>query len=272
MTRRTGLTAAAIFLLATLLLQVPVDAATGPYKVHHFNMWARRHESTGGLNPATYAKNIIGTSKPMILTYNEICKSQYDTLASHLGSGYSKHFQTVVDDPPSCGSNEDFGIAIFIQGSWQEALSGIYNDQAAGDEVRRYYCIRTTFYAVPLVGCVTHLTNKSDPTASKQAGQLAYRMGLYWGSLYHFAGGDFNMTPTYMRGRTDGAQYWHQQYHESDRTQERFTHDCRATLDQKVDYIFGSNNNTSVASAATLYACAPATSDHKYMIGHYYLN
>lgn len=272
--RRFLVATAVAIVTSVVFAPAPAGAVAGPYTVHQFNMWAKNHLTYGGQNPADFAKAKIGTTQPMILTYNEVCRSQYNSLKTYLGTAYQSTFRVVVAGPPSC-NGEDFGLAIFIRGSSiSETLDGYYGaaNQYPGDETRRYYCIRTVFVAVPLVGCVTHLTNDSESFASRQSGELAYLMGANWGSIHHFAGGDFNMRPSFMRTQTDGAQYWHQQYHEADYTYERWTHSCRTTDLKKFDYIFGGNNNSSVASTATVHACAANTSDHKYIVGSYYLN
>jgi len=216
----------------------------------------------GGLAPATTANYLVALSnpKPLVLTFNEVCGSQYSELYNYLSAqGYQGRFQLTAGGV-NCGTNDGTGIhgnAIFQPGAVVASSSYYYVNRPPTGDVRGLYCLTTSIFGLVRNSCVTHLDNSSSYT-SLQNGEAAWIMTAGIGSTPTKLGGDLNSQSPASWGA----------FNEVDAARAK-TFNAKGTLNQKLDWFFGSKANHTGFGSPSRY-CNAALSDHCALGGIFY--
>jgi endonuclease/exonuclease/phosphatase family metal-dependent hydrolase len=188
-----AIVAAAVALFATL--SVACDTRAAEYRHSHLqaNLCGNACNN-GGAPVVTDLVNSIQSREPHTVTLNEVCENQYNRLRADLPD-YEGEF-----DPTGavCHNGARYGNAILartgltVVGSWELP-------NPAGDELRRLMCLSTQPYeGLPLVICVTHISNESGNIAAQVSTVASILSGLEVpGAL--MVGGDFNANPHDVR-------------------------------------------------------------------------
>jgi hypothetical protein len=166
------------------------------------------------------AANQIRTHVPDVVTLNEICRNDVDTLAAAERAAYPANTVVAVFKPAwnrgtgvsyKCANGQEYGIGIVANAaggySGDASVGGIYADQdTSSAEERAWVCLYITgsYFA-----CTTHLVPNHASIAIKQCKYLmstalpAFR-AAQGGSSPAVMGGDLNMT--YSPGSATSAQ------------------------------------------------------------------
>jgi hypothetical protein len=130
------------------------------------------------------AAGVIRADEPDVVTLNEVCRDDVDTLERSLrgvsGGVVVSAFKAAADrrtaDAYRCLNGQPYGIGLLVhvQTAYRgyTTYSGIYPTQDSSDpEERAWLCLDAigSFYA-----CTTHLANTSPPIALAQCGYLLH--------------------------------------------------------------------------------------------------
>ncbi|ONI76079.1 hypothetical protein ALI144C_35870 [Actinosynnema sp. ALI-1.44] len=158
------------------------------------------------------ASEVIRTSRPQVLSLNEMCSGDIDRLRPAMGPARALFVaaRNLDGTPVLCtGSDEQYGNIIMVSlgfaGTTEE--SGVYAAQyTAPDgigELRSWACLP----AARLSACTTHLSSDNAPTAFAQCKELMGRVAGY--PRPTVVAGDFNLDdacdPGAFERRDDGG-------------------------------------------------------------------
>ncbi|SNS74991.1 Endonuclease/Exonuclease/phosphatase family protein [Asanoa hainanensis] len=141
------------------------------------------------------AAHVIAAERPDVVTLNEICRSDVDTLARALGRGAAVSFQPAIDrrvgDPIQCRDGEPYGIGLLVR----RADDGLGHGDTypiqdpVGPEGRAWLCAPA---ARGFVACTTHLVSTSPLIALAQCRHFFTTVAAgFPGPVV--VGGDFNL-------------------------------------------------------------------------------
>jgi endonuclease/exonuclease/phosphatase family metal-dependent hydrolase len=130
---------------------------------------------------------------PLVLTLNEVCRTQYDLLLQRLHR-YVGSFRATI--PSRCADGSDYGIAVLVRSGGSVELGSWTLTTIDGDEPRAVVCRGLRVYGAtrPLAACATHI----DFHPADRADQLQEiaRIGADLHRRYTVViGGDVNATP-----------------------------------------------------------------------------
>ncbi|MBL7255558.1 endonuclease/exonuclease/phosphatase family protein [Paractinoplanes lichenicola] len=268
---------------------VPSAAATDRIRVLQANicgaqLYRPECPAQGGdtAGPVPYLLNLIPAKRYDVVTLNEICESQYETLKKQLaerGWRMDGRFAAGITDLKTsmwqgryCGVAENgargYGVAVLTSSA---ITSHTPTDlgRPDGDETRQLLCADTSLRGRSLRACVTHLSQHGY-RAGPQAKAIAERPEVAQAEMAVILGGDFNLTPG-----SDGLGHLYRhsggsgQFREiADTTCLWAASPCRggeATQKfEKIDYVFASDCHFEDPYARILDS---GTSDHRFLSG-----
>ncbi|GAB3059322.1 endonuclease/exonuclease/phosphatase family protein [Micromonospora schwarzwaldensis] len=153
------------------------------------------------------AAEVLAAEQPDVVTLNEICRDDVDTLeralaATRPGGRIVGAFQPAGDRPSRaatrCDNDQQYGIGLLARLDARDARSGVYRgtypaQDLADPEERVWLCL----HAAALHACTTHLANTDGAVALAQCAQLlgavvpAIRRGAGYDPTV--LGGDLNL-------------------------------------------------------------------------------
>ena len=260
----TALAAAVIWSLTAVTVQSPsADAASTIVRTFDHNV---RLTSIGAID------YISRTDAPLMITAQEVCRSQYTTLKSRLASrGYTVWGIAGVSNSGPCrsanGTTQDGAISLVasLGSSPGGPVRAFFGPQASGDSTRRgYVCLKSTTYLLTWRLCSTHITPNSVYYAVAQADAMR-NVALYINDRAVIVGGDFSRRPY-----ESGPAAWTNSFSEADGSRNLFTYDIRNRLTKKIDYIFAIRLRTDSGYGAARVGCSiyETTSDHCFIHGY----
>jgi endonuclease/exonuclease/phosphatase family metal-dependent hydrolase len=172
----------------------PVSAASAKVSLLQFNVCGKTcHLGTAVVGDIENAVT-SADPQPLVLTLNEMCRSDYAKLTADLPA-YHGYFQTTL--PRNCADGSDNGDVILVRTSSVTYLGSWALPRPGGGEARMVTCLRTSVSGAsrPLVACVTHIDYHASNTAA-QISAVATRAAGYAPANAVVVGGDFNSTPT----------------------------------------------------------------------------
>jgi hypothetical protein len=188
--------AAAVGLLVTALLlagSTAPPALPQPLRVLQLNLCNSGIAGcyTGRAIPA--AAQIIRDVAPDVVTLNEICEHDVDTLKAAMRGPVVAAFMAAPDRPSGdstrCRTGQAYGIGLLVRlapGPKTTTRSGVYAAQDGNDpEIRVWLCIAAV---KTLTACTTHLAT-SIPIALEQCSELFAQVP----AASVVIGGDFNL-------------------------------------------------------------------------------
>lgn len=261
--------AAVLVIVLGLAYMVGIEAqpaAAGPTLVRTFDHNVKLNR-TGAIN------FISANDPPLIITAQEVCRSQYDSLKSALQSrGYTVWGLATVSSSFPCseiGGGPDGGIIMTasLGSSPGPPLRGYYSAQAPGDTTRRgYVCKDSSFIFLSWWACSTHITPNSASYAVQQSTSMR-NIAFFINDRAVVVGGDFNRKP-WQSGPAD----WANGFAEADSTNNSFTYKnppYGATY-KKIDYIFSMRLRTDAGFGVARVGCGAmqTSSDHCFIHGY----
>lgn len=265
--------AAAILLFSSALTAISLGSSEEPASATHFqqraqavqfNMWGYKGNTSynDGVVDAILSSIDARTTKPLAMSFNEVCRQQYSDLVYHLntirGLGYSA-FQTWTrgqdgTTPVNYGNCVQWGNALFwLGGNTGEFYMGYYANNVAGAEQRNWACAHAAF--PEYWACTTHLIANNVPAAQVQARDYLGRINAKRATgLGMIAMGDLNMPPASV------PSGFYTNYQEADNVADNPSVK-RGTTDggSKVDYIWRANPASIPHDA---YIAPSGASDH----------
>jgi endonuclease/exonuclease/phosphatase family metal-dependent hydrolase len=271
--QRAGRMAAAgagsVFVVAALLLLLlPVSRAhaDSEYKFLQFNMCGSTdHCPNRGstTTPVTAIANSILDFRPIAVTLNEACYTQYAALLQKLrDAGYPMHGHwTTTHSSPSnnCQNDDRYGNVILssvpISGEQEWSLP-----HPGTAETRKLSCVSVALARATKV-CVTHIAAGDDRIKRDQIKTVSDVVNGLRANNAVVIGGDFNVKPdndaldSLYISRYGGGASGH--FDEVDACEARTTqssscnegtHDARLATDPKIDYLFVSDADFNVVS------------------------
>lgn len=247
-----------------------IIALTSGCGVVQYNMCGNVCDSKGENDVINFIK---GGGRPLAITLNEVCKSQYDKMLDALDDyGYRGSFN--ITKPLGCQPNSifllrnDFGNAIFYLGEHIENYYLRYRAQNSDKEIRKAMCIKAKLGDSIYLVCVTHLEN-NEGYAEKQADELLQwikelRSGM--GFPPTIVGGDFNLTPD-----NEVMKKWYATFSEVDGSRHQWTHKSEYCVvycfskTKKIDYIF---YRGLTRKGEAIVEDGAGGSDHRGLFGH----
>jgi endonuclease/exonuclease/phosphatase family metal-dependent hydrolase len=183
-------------IMAVCSISAPAQAAT-TYTFLQFNMCGNvcNDGSTGAVVDAINRSIVNRTPRqPLVVSLNEVCRSQASTLDSQLAN-YTVYFQQ--SGSVTCGNGQPYGNALVFRNGSHTAY-GYQLTTPSSLEQRSMVCVHLS--SPDIAACATHLTNGSSSAAVSarraQAAQVA-SIGQSWAQTVPiFVGGDFNAVPT----------------------------------------------------------------------------
>ncbi len=230
----------------TALWGKPTSASLGvSIPVHELNMCGSRcgPGDASSLPASDLVLWLVASAspRPWFVMLNEVCSAHLtrDFVDGMSSMGYS-HVRTVTDEFPPTTCGDKFGNSMFYlgtaqNGSWEvqyERQNTSVCDIGAGDQCRKFECVRTRTYIGDVVGCNTHL-HYLDSVAEDQADELRRSVLWVYNDYGRFVGGDFNIN---QRSGNGEIASWYANYWEVD-PQARLTFEIM-DLDEKLDYVF----------------------------------
>jgi endonuclease/exonuclease/phosphatase family metal-dependent hydrolase len=178
--------------IAAVVLALSGDVrATGDREtILQFNMCGHAC-NRGGLDVVPPLENSIRDRQPFVVTLNEVCETQYDSLRTAL-SAYQGRF-----DPtgPRCRNGARYGNALLVRSSEVDFVGTWELPNPAQDEPRRLMCVRTRVGdESPVRVCVTHISNEQGNIAAQVTAVASILKDLPAGDAV-ILGGDFNTDP-----------------------------------------------------------------------------
>lgn len=214
----------------------------------------------------------VSNPKPVFITLNEVCQSQYAELVNNRGfnrlaggRGYAYYFSITrtLGLPVACGGA--FGNVLFVKGTPQGApLDVPYVDQDLSGtypETRRVLCERVNVFLI-LTACVTH----TDPDGSHPANQSQEAYNLVqttYAGQRRFLGGDLNTT---------SPPSWPSSYWDIDLLfGMRPTHSIEngQSPTRKIDYSWGDTAHQASVPSGSVACNMWPTSDHCHLSGKF---
>jgi endonuclease/exonuclease/phosphatase family metal-dependent hydrolase len=252
---------AASFLAGTALTGAPPAAAAGTVRVMQFNICGAicNHgviDKAGSDNDVVddVLRRIVDL-RPAVVLLNEVCVGQFERMKSRLDGGpwkMSGVFRAQRDDN-RCRSGDGFGDAVLSAGGISDRKV-LPLPNPAGGEHRAVLCARTTAAGDPVLACVLH-TVTGNPMKGRQVAAAARAINAEASRGAVILGGDFNTTPSGMRGLLD-----------PDRGGRFFDVDPQraATRGDKIDYVLFSRPHFSDPSGGPQ---GSRYSDHDALVG-----
>lgn len=245
------------FKRSNLIMQSP-SPTNLPKKVLQLNLcgnacWTKSDPDAGGVDSrgsvTRMAKvlDAIDNYDPDIVTFNEICYSQYRKIRPDMiARGYSSTYATTTTGG-ACDNFEsawgrNFGDAVFSKGPVPDTQQRYLLPDSTGGEPRQLLCADTKLQGVDCKVCTTHLSNDSM-VRKKQVRTIAQKAKVWVNSTAVIITGDFNAIPS---SSEMGLMYSHsggtgvfQEADESD-TCIPYCRDGEITFrdNKKIDYIF----------------------------------
>lgn len=264
---RRAICAAIVAVLANGVGGMSSAEAGGPLEIdwphHQFNI-AGKTQHNGGLVSANLVHYFVSTAnpKPWVVTLQEVCSTQYTTLASQMGQlGYTARFATTrnFSSPASCSS---YGNAMFLLGS--SAPNGpipsnveeLYS--TSGSEPRKYECQRMTGLLGLYTACNTHIDFQSN-VVDLQSEELHTLMNWFYPNDRRIVGGDFNQV---------SPPPWETDYRDVDPYGSR-TYPVSPSPVARIDYVFGHQAHFPTLRSVWGPYCDSFYSDHCYVAGSY---
>ncbi|MEV4412996.1 endonuclease/exonuclease/phosphatase family protein [Catellatospora sp. NPDC049609] len=242
--------------LAPFVSPAPAQAASVTHVYLHFNMCGNKCNSAGlGVANAVISSINNRNPQPLVVTLNEVCRSQYNHMYGSLAPYYGR-FETTV--PARCADGSDYGIAILLKTSVYSFAGAWWLPEADKPSVedRKVMCLRTTATGggtQPLVACVTHI-DPDSAVSDNQIQAVSDYVEPLWSGNHVMVGGDFNVTPKSSRINPMYSNQYSPAgngiFNEADRptTWSRNTDGCACATNeyttdsvltpQKIDYIF----------------------------------
>ncbi|GIF62385.1 hypothetical protein Ais01nite_04200 [Asanoa ishikariensis] len=162
------------------------------------------------------AAHVIAAERPDVVTLNEICRDDVDTLARAVGPSAAVSFQPAIDrrvgDPIHCRDGEPYGIGLLVRRPTDRMGHGdTYPIQdPVGPEGRAWLCAPA---ARGFIACTTHLVSTSPLIALAQCRHFFTTVATAFPGPV-VVGGDFNLgdlstcLPTaYADGSDGGLQH-----------------------------------------------------------------
>lgn len=184
-----------------------------PKKVLHLNIcgnvcWTPSDPDGGGVDSrgsVSRMSNVlaaIDNYDPDVVTFNEICYSQYRTIRPDMiARGYSSTYASTTTgggcDNFDSSWGTGFGDALFSKGPVPNTQQRYVLPNAAGVEERQLLCADTKVQGVDCKVCTTHLSN--DQTYRTQEVQAIANLAANWINNQNkpvIITGDFNAIPT----------------------------------------------------------------------------
>ena len=223
--------------------------------------------------------------RPMTISVNEVCNSQYIGLRDGLAAyGYNRA-RTITDSSSTDCQGESQSNVVFSIGTLQSTYFYTYGAQASADtsrgENRKYVCVRMDVFA-QLAACSTHLHNTSElETATRrvkhaQSDEAIFVTNSQFSTRWRFVGGDFNFPPDelYPTTSTRAMDVWYASYWEAaGRLFSTGTHETNSVSHLKIDYVWmdkshGSANPEPSENRFLIFASEPV-SDHALVVGRF---
>ncbi|MQA07994.1 MAG: endonuclease/exonuclease/phosphatase family protein [Pseudonocardiaceae bacterium] len=186
--------AAATMLPATASAEDTKDNAATQVKVLQLNIChsgvADCYSGDDSLNKAV---EVIGETKPQVLSVNEACSGDVATLKQAMGAAKAKFVAAQRSDGSAvkCENGEEYGNVIMVADEFNTGTpaTGVYNDQDNGNEKRVWACLP----AGKLSACTTHLSSDDGDVALKQCKALLGRATDYAQRGPVVVSGDMNL-------------------------------------------------------------------------------
>lgn len=182
-----------------------------PKKVMHLNIcgnvcWGATDADGGGVDSrgsvSRMAKVLaaIDNYDPDIVTFNEICYSQYrnirpDMIARGYGCTYASTTTGGACDNFDNSWGTGFGDAIFSKGPVPNVQQTYILPDSTGGEPRQLLCTDTKLQGVDCKVCTTHLSNNTQ-VRMKQVKTIANKAAAWIPNTPLIITGDFNAIPT----------------------------------------------------------------------------
>ncbi len=179
MAGRVLATMACLAVVATMLTG-SAGAARGtgtPVRVLQMNLCGSGIAECYTGRSVTEAASVIRAQAPDVVTLNEICQSDVDSLRHAMAGTVVTAFRAAGDrrtgGPFRCRDGQPYGIGLLARGTAYGIDSGLYPEQDSGDpEERAWLCAALDGFTA----CTTHLANTSATVASGQCRYLLARV------------------------------------------------------------------------------------------------
>lgn len=159
---------------------------------------------------AIHIKGLLNNWSSQTGSFQEMCRTTFDQLRSQLGYGSwdGEFFHTAPAPISDCGTNRDWGVAIFVKASIFSNVYAVYLDDAGEDRV--LFCGNATHFSGFRL-CTTHL-DPSGPPAQVQDVADSSRYWILDEDAAYILGGDFNIDVSYGTTCTNANRmapmYW----------------------------------------------------------------
>lgn len=180
--------------------EAPLSSVLGTGRLHgiSFNVCdqvGQTYCASPSTAKATHIKGILNSWSAQVASFQEMCRTTFDSLRSQLGYGSwdGEFYRTISAPEGRCGSNRDWGVAIFVKAS---IFSNVYEVKLYDvGEDRVLFCGNATHFSGFRL-CTTHLDQSGPP----QQVQDVADSSLYWildRDAAYILGGDFNIDVSY---------------------------------------------------------------------------
>ena len=157
-------------------------------------------DTRGSVTRMAKVLDAIDNYDPDIVTFNEICYSQYRKIRPDMiARGYSSTYATTTTGG-ACDNfdkawGRNFGDAVFSKGPVPNTQQRYLLPDSTGGEPRQLLCADTKLQGVDCKVCTTHLSNDSM-VRKKQVRTIAQKANVWVNSTAVIITGDFNAIPS----------------------------------------------------------------------------
>lgn len=228
---------------------------------------------------------IRANPRPMTISLNEVCNSQYIGLVGGLATYGYTGARTITDTATSDCQGESQSNVVFATGTFQSSYVYTYTAQAPSDtqrgESRKLVCLRMNVFAL-LAACSTHLTGSPATWSGtrrvrhSQSDEAIFVTNSQFSTRWRYFGGDFNFPPDelYPNTSTRAMDIWYASYWEAaGRLFSTGTHETYEPSGLKLDYVWMDKGHGSAnpdpAETRYLFFAGDRVSDHYLLVGRF---
>jgi hypothetical protein len=139
------------------------------------------------------AVQVIGATRPKVLSVNEACAGDVGPLLAAMGPAATRFVAAEHPDgtPVACVNGQSFGNIVMVAAALAggPGFGGRYTAQYAEDELRVWACLP----AGALTACTTHLSSHDGATAFAECAELMSRAAAFAATGPVVVSGDLNL-------------------------------------------------------------------------------